>query len=211
MIVLGVVYILSSRAGRKGNAARAQGWLDSVKPLLSQQFAQHDTEVRQDGATNFYVWATGRRGVREGVKLRLVLKPRGDLFMQLYEVARSILEPNWTGASVDRVEVDIPLTESGDYIVAVVDKALIKATREDRWDLSTFAPVKEAQGLPPKFCWMSEANSLHDALLKGQLDLGTWLREGTGADLLENIIVSDVPVEQPDTECVRSLFVRRRH
>lgn len=88
------------------------------------------------------------------------------------------------------------------FVWAIVNKDTMKQLRNDRYDVS-ITSTKDHAKLPVWATVMSESAEVTDALLTPELIKAI---EGAG-DLLEHLIITDQPMEQP-TKCVPSTLSR---
>ena len=214
ILAIGALLALSA-IGKRTNEARARAWLAANLSVFEEQFAHvgtPDKQLLQSSADSYYAYATGRRGVRDGVRAAIELKPRGDFFRTAFDFLYALYDV-MAPAPKDQVVLEAGLGGAGagvEFVFAVSEKGAIRATRDLRWDLRAFAPVADSGLLPgSNHCVHTEIGQVTETLLaphaQGGLGLTDFLASSEPAvRLLQSVVVSDLAAHkvQPQNECV---------
>ncbi|KAK3995995.1 DUF1682 domain-protein [Cladorrhinum sp. PSN332] len=210
------------------NALNKKG--DELVQTLADFNAQRgDSVMRENSLFEFATYATGRPNIAfVDVKLTLVKRfnPLTTIFEKVFgffvesfpapedfceatsypfDGRESQIVPGVPGAAEVRAEK----SNFDGFVWAVVHKEQMKKVREDRYDVSlTF--TKDHPKLPNWLTVMSESAEITDLLLTPELIKAA----ETAGDLLEYLIISDQPIDQPKTidETVprKRIFLRYR-
>lgn len=206
---------------KNSNWGLAKTWMQEHTFLLEEAFSSVDVGSGRylkevDGCT-YIGWASGRKGLK-ALRIKLLLKPRADIFLSLYEMIRKLFDFTYqTSQDIVQFEFlfDSAAASSGEdeFIVAIVDKAKMAALRNDRWDVNAFSTLTESSKnvLPSQLAIFTETNAILDGLLKNdQSGLGEWLNgSGEGQEYFQSLVISDIAghEERPDDTFVHVSFL----
>lgn len=213
--ILGIAAIgLLGSTRKNSNWQLAKAWMEPHIARLEECFEKLDVGsgryLKEVDNSTYIGWATGRKGIK-ALRISLNFRPRADVFVTMYEMARRVLDFTYQ-ASEDKVTLDFLLetADNDEWIAAVIDKSHMKSTRAERWDLTAFTTLSETEiskkSLPSKLAVFSETGSVGDTVLKNQdIGLAEWLSgSGEGQEYFESLIISDLAGLQtrPDDACV---------
>lgn len=96
LAVIGVVLVgLVGAMNKNTNWGLAKKWMEKHVSVLEDSFAAVDTGsgryLKEIDGTTYASWATGRTGIK-ALRITLRLRPRADIFVQLYEGIRKIID-----------------------------------------------------------------------------------------------------------------------
>ncbi|KAG0150971.1 hypothetical protein CROQUDRAFT_632369 [Cronartium quercuum f. sp. fusiforme G11] len=212
MLLLFVLYISLSYAGKRANKKIVANYWNTVLPRLTTEFAQVGVDRSKpyvrSGPASFLAYATGRQAC-ESLSLKFALRPRQDLAMTAYEFLRSSIDFNWTG-NLDRLEwvwKMSPSKSSADksnafgakdlFVWALVEKSVMDDLRKERWDVRTFTEVKESSLLPSNLVIMSESGDLTDQMLKSTSLVERLKSNPDIVKWFDSLIISGTPGTEP--------------
>lgn len=178
----------------------------------------HEGAIKMRTSNEFIAYATGRQNVAF-VDIKLTLSKRYNPFMQFSEVAMGFLFESMP-APKERMEAtcfvfdgkEASLVPSllkgasdgkgsersgsayGGFVWAIVHKEAMKVLRDGRYDLS-LTTTRDHAKLPDWATVMSESAEITETLMTGELQKAV----ETAGELLEALIISDQPIDQPKT------------
>ncbi|KAG8705444.1 hypothetical protein FRC09_002948 [Ceratobasidium sp. 395] len=136
-----IAYFALYLFGKRLNEKRAGRWFGAHYPIYEIQFSKPVTgsALLSDGASDFFVYSTGRRGVHYMHTLFTML-PRHDIFQIIFQKLYGLTDLNY--APKDEVLLDIKLRdkdglngEGKGFVWGVVSKNEMQALRKQRWDV----------------------------------------------------------------------------
>ena len=216
LALLGVVLVgFVGVMNKNTNWSLAKKWMEKHVSVLEEAFATVDTGsgryLKEIDGTTYASWATGRTGIK-ALRITLRLKPRADIFVQLYEGIRKIIDFTYQSTQ-DLVQLEflMPSTSDDEFVLGVVDKSKMSALRQDRWDINAFTTLNETKNvLPPNVALFTETNAITDQLLSNsEVGLGPWLTEGEGKEWFQSLVITDMGsnVDRPSDESVSLLTI----
>ncbi|QRV72748.1 endoplasmic reticulum membrane protein [Ceratobasidium sp. AG-Ba] len=174
-------------------------------PQYASQFSRptNGSALLSDGASDFFVYSTGRRGVHYMHTIFTML-PRHDIFQILFQKAYGLTDLQY--APKDEVLLDIKLRdteglggEGKGFVWGVVAKNEMQALRKQRWDVS-FTKTTDNAAVAPTLSVMAEVADITDVLLKspsGQA-LAKVLNDPSVVKHLKYLLITDQPAERPE-------------
>lgn len=199
LAIIGLI-VLVFNFGAQINHYKVTRWLDSVYPVLNENFAQVGVKKGQstikDSAQSYTSYATGRVNVK-GLVSRFTLIARQNFFLYLAELAMSFFFESIETPS-DQVEVVLNFIDAeklNKFIFAVVNKDGMSKARENNYYLS-LTKTTESSKLPLQFVFMSESTELNENLVTPELLAA--LEKSSG--ILDYLAVTDLPADKPTTE-----------
>ncbi|KAI8384913.1 uncharacterized protein BYT42DRAFT_279015 [Radiomyces spectabilis] len=199
-MMLGAVFLLYLATwynGRATNLRLAQQWLFAHREYLEEQFAlvgdrvgNEHTLLKRDGPADFLLYTSGRRNV-QFAHWWIKLKSRNDVINYFVEELLAFFGA--VQKPVDKVSVTLRLDGGTEkFVFAILDKSIVKETREQRYDLKSVTKISDASGLPSNLVVYSESQKLTDTILKSPI--GQLLKKSKG---LESLIISSLPTFAP--------------
>ncbi|PWN41569.1 hypothetical protein IE81DRAFT_324426 [Ceraceosorus guamensis] len=224
LLLLVALYIFLHLLGKARNQAVAKTWANVAVPMLADEFAVvgKGTEIGASGGEEHLVWngagdallfATGRRGVNS-LHAYFELVPYHDPLALLYHFVGDIVAATVSSSARDTLSLHFALPyQSPDNVsgvFAIISKTALRRSRAGRFDL-TFTKLAgdaetSARKLDERFVVLSETSDLSDSLLGEQGAKGDAHRDkvglqiainGPAKDLLESLILTDLPHERP--------------
>ncbi|KAK4231510.1 DUF1682 domain-protein [Podospora fimiseda] len=200
-----------------------------VQTLADFNTQRGDSVMRENSLFEFATYATGRSNIAF-VDVKLTLIKRFNPLTTIFEKGFAFFVESFpdpedyceaTAYTFDGKEAQIVPGLPGaaevrgekshydGFVWAIVHKEQMKKLREDRYDVSlTF--TKDNSKLPNWLTVMSESAEITEVLLTPELIKAA----ETAGDLLEYLIISDQPIEQPktidDTQPRKRIFLRYR-
>jgi hypothetical protein len=110
-------------------------------PVYAEQFSRpaNGSTLLSDGASDYFVYSTGRRGVHF-MHTVFTMLPRHDVFQIIFQKLYGLIDLQY--APQDEVLLDIKLRdkdglngEGKGFVWGVVAKSEMQALRKQRWDL----------------------------------------------------------------------------
>ncbi|KAG8796762.1 hypothetical protein FRC12_000012 [Ceratobasidium sp. 428] len=212
-----IAYFALYLFGKRLNEKRAGRWFGAHYPIYEIQFSKPVTgsALLSDGASDFFVYSTGRRGVHYMHTLFTML-PRHDIFQIIFQKLYGLTDLNY--APKDEVLLDIKLRdkdglngEGKGFVWGVVSKNEMQALRKQRWDVS-FTKTTDSTIVAPSLSVMAEVADITDVLLKssnGQA-LAALLNNPSVVKHLKYLLITDQPAERPENGPVPA-SQRERH
>ncbi|QRV87617.1 endoplasmic reticulum membrane protein [Ceratobasidium sp. AG-Ba] len=200
-----VVYFALYFFGKRLNENRAGRWFGAHYPQYASQFSRptNGSALLSDGASDFFVYSTGRRGVHY-MHTVFTMLPRHDIFQILFQKAYGLTDLQY--APKDEVLLDIKLRdteglggEGKGFVWGVVAKNEMQALRKQRWDVS-FTKTTDNAAVAPTLSVMAEVADITDVLLKspsGQA-LAKILNDPSVVKHLKYLLITDQPAERPE-------------
>ncbi|GAA5881269.1 hypothetical protein JCM16303_004872 [Sporobolomyces ruberrimus] len=208
-LIFFLFYSLSTLLIRRQNTRTASTWFRSNEKVLRQEFAgvgfgTDDQLWKVDGGDEYVSYFSGRRAVEYGwAKLNL---EGYDLLTKAYYALRRVLDPNYDPRT-NKIILDFKLsplvgTPGAKMCFALLRRDQLKRLQDSRWDLRTFTKLSESLPIAPELIVMTESGDVTSALLLDSVNTGLKdvLKSGTEElDCFESLIVSDMPVKEPDS------------
>ncbi|RAL64221.1 hypothetical protein DID88_002113 [Monilinia fructigena] len=225
-IILGLLIIIVSihLFGTGANRKKAKKWMTAHAPVLRREFAlvgfggraptteeiegeetarsmAKELELPEDllkekSPQDFATYATGRQNVAF-LDINIKLLKRYNPFILAIEYVFSLF--------FDKRDLTVPGQAPGahelrkdnkstydNFVWAIVTKETMKSLRDDRYDVS-ITGTKDSAKLPNWATVMSESAEVTDFLLTPELIKAVEL----AGDLLEHLIITDQPIDQP--------------
>ncbi|KAF8592328.1 DUF1682-domain-containing protein [Ramaria rubella] len=194
-------YFLLWFVGKSQNYRRATAWFEAHLPLLESQFSSPmpaSGTLVQDGASDFFNYSTGRRGVMS-LHTTASLLPRHDILLRTYDFLWTLYDLTYTPR--DEIQLDFTLPPSNPtppFVWGIIKKDEMAQMRRTRWDL-TFTKGTEFSLLPVDLCVFSEAADITESILKfsPSLPLTKVLSDPTTLQYFRSLIITDQPSERP--------------
>lgn len=199
-----LVFVLLYKWGDLYNTKLASSFLNGLSPVMQKNFFQYGvspTELyKKDLSESFASYLSGRQNI-ERVNIRVLLKPRHNLFMWILETLLSFFS-KMVEKPCDRAEIFIyPSVVYDNFIAAIVNKEGMNDARQDNYYLS-LTKTSDSANLPNAFVYMSEASEFYEKVFDGDLLLKL------DASVLKYVAITDQPIER--AEEISQLEPRRR-
>ncbi|KAF8607625.1 DUF1682-domain-containing protein [Ceratobasidium sp. AG-I] len=203
--------------GKRLNENRAGKWFAAHYPVYAAQFSRpaNGSVLLSDGASDFFAYSTGRRGVHFMHSIFTML-PRHDIFQILYQKLYGLTDLQYSPQ--DEVLLDIKLRdkdglngEGKGFVWAVVAKNEMQALRKKRWDLS-FTKTTDNAAIAPSLSVMAEVADITDVFLKSSTgqNLATLLKNPSVVKHFKYLLITDQPAERPEAGPI-PVSQRERH
>ncbi|KAJ2590626.1 hypothetical protein H4R99_007037 [Coemansia sp. RSA 1722] len=190
LVVLAVGLVANYFYGSRTNAALSTTWEKPIGEVLRENFSAvgDGTRVLEwDSAADMLFYASGRRHCKF-VQGHVMLKARQDAVALLNDLAAN---------NQEKVELEVVLNDddAAGFVFAAVPRRRAKALGRDRYDIATFAKPAASDRVAPAVAILSESGDVTSQLLDA--GLGDMLNDSDA--LLEELVISDSPVEKPES------------
>ncbi|KAJ3296185.1 Coiled-coil domain-containing protein 47 [Borealophlyctis nickersoniae] len=218
-----VLVVVLQRAGQNKNAEIAKNWARATLPVWERNFSligDSGHSLIRDGPRDFLIYFSGRVHVKSihGV---LHLAARTDIIQRVVD----LLKPK---GACDKLTIRATLNkeESDPIIFAILPTSSAPEVVKERWDLNDFAIKRDLAGFPKQYYSLYTDSPEFAGILWDDANFKKAIWSSLGLDeqgngqplekpLIERIILSDLPQEQPQkvedlSECNKELeFVFR--
>ncbi|GAO46922.1 DUF1682-domain-containing protein [Saitoella complicata NRRL Y-17804] len=196
-------YLACYFIGKSKNTDIAKKWWKNHGSVLSQQFVHVGAAKQSTGALTYsspseYIsYASGRKTIKTAT-IFVDTVMRHDPISLLFDYGYRTLSEGGAGMLpvADRVTIEIEADEGawGGYVWGLVEKGLMRAAREQRWDLG-YTATKDHKDLPREYTVMSESAEITEFIMADKKFVEA-VKNCNGA--LEYVIVSDQKKEAPN-------------
>ncbi|WWD16133.1 hypothetical protein CI109_100558 [Kwoniella shandongensis] len=197
--VLGL-YLLLYVVGKQVNGGRAKAAIAPFQSFLLTQFTSVRPLLTSSPALHL-AYASGRRSLLS-LHTTIILLPIHDLPSLITHFVKSIIEPTYDGS--EGLVFDLTLGRGaeglqgeGVGVWGLVDKSVMRETKEKRWDL-TFPRLTELPVLPITHALFTEHSDCTEALLKTpNVGVAELISDPVAAGVLKSLLITDVPATRP--------------